>query len=305
MTIPDCIHCGHPQDSHGDAERVPSCDGGPNLGDTCTCPGFGFPGDEWIKVNRGTIKLQPAPVAMCIKCNHPTCPGFGFPCDCKLTFGHEEEPTMPDERTTDKQCQECNHPHHGYTPCEADLDGEECGCVDEPAHLAPSPHHPDPATRNLAQQTAQGLDELTERISVWGNTIAHQNDALSDLLDRLTTLETNVHLTSKVRATIDEVGTQAHTDLEQRVRILELEALPPDQQPPRYRANLTTTSKGLPSHDVTVDGQDSSMTAEAVEEARNAMIERAVARYPHGVPVEFAEAHNEAAMDITEEVTDA
>lgn len=68
-------------------------------------------------------------------------------------------------------------------------------------------------------------------------------------------------------------------DLQARIEALEKSNVP------RYRANVSTTSKGLPSINCTVDGQGSGMSAEEVLAEVNAMVEAQTAHYPTEVPL--------------------
>jgi dihydroorotate dehydrogenase len=53
----------------------------------------------------------------------------------------------------------------------------------------------------------------------------------------------------------------------------------------RYRINISTTSKGLPSIDCTVDGQNSGVSVARIEAEAYALVRRVAAQYPAGVPI--------------------
>jgi hypothetical protein len=101
--------------------------------------------------------------------------------------------------------------------------------------------------------------------------------------------DTTRDLIQQTAQKLDELAERLD-DLSETIRVMQQT----DLHPPRYRANMTSTSKGLPSHDVTVDSQDSGIGPEAVEVLKVAMFERAVARYPHGVAIE---------PDLNEDIT--
>ena len=74
-----------------------------------------------------------------------------------------------------------------------------------------------------------------------------------------------------------------HAISEIRARITALEA--EERRPPRFRVNVSTTSKGLPSIDVTVDGQDSGADRDWVMEQVDMMVGRMMAKYPAETPL--------------------
>ena len=56
-------------------------------------------------------------------------------------------------------------------------------------------------------------------------------------------------------------------------------------RPARWRLNVSTTSKGLPSYEVTLDGQDSGMEFEEIESKVEMAIAVLMVRYPSDVPL--------------------
>ena len=53
----------------------------------------------------------------------------------------------------------------------------------------------------------------------------------------------------------------------------------------RYRVNVSTTSKGMPSWDVTVDGQDSGESGVEILARIEAMVRMLQTKYPTEVPL--------------------
>jgi hypothetical protein len=58
------------------------------------------------------------------------------------------------------------------------------------------------------------------------------------------------------------------------------------QGPARWRVAISTTSKGLPSWEVTLDGQNSGLTFEEVEAQVAAAAKALSERYPAEVPLQ-------------------
>ena len=179
-------------------------------------------------------------------------------------------------------CERCKHPqdHHGDRTCDGSWEeiSETCGCA---GFMWPdeSPTTPPCSTCRHPKSWHTSNDCM-------GNCpcdIRHyEEDLMTDDKTRDLAQQT-AQLVDALAARLD--------DISETIRVMRQTS---EVHPARYRANMTSTSKGLPSHDVTVDSQDSGIGPEAVEVLKVAMFERAVARYPHGVAIE---------PDLNEDIT--
>jgi hypothetical protein len=74
-------------------------------------------------------------------------------------------------------------------------------------------------------------------------------------------------------------------------------------KPVRYRVNVTTTSKGLPAIDVTVDGQDSGRSAQALISEHRVIMQALVRAYPPTVALEPGTVIPPMEIETTEPMT--
>ena len=74
-------------------------------------------------------------------------------------------------------------------------------------------------------------------------------------------------------------------------------------KPVRYRVNVTTTSKGLPAIDVTVDGQDSGRSAQALVDEHRVIMQALVRAYPPTVALEPGTVIPPMEIETTEPMT--